>query len=204
MCGCGGNPVHHDSSQSVLHRSDTRRVWAGRLSVTIAILFVIIGAGRFITDTLHEFDPDYWRALEGTPFRYMVRAPSDGTVPGYLNAQFFKIFSVPAGLALVWLCFRFGSGTLDQKAENFRDLANRGTWILSYLAGFTLIELEKSYHFLHMSAMLVAGEQGWVNHIVHVASAVLAWFLTDQFVFEPLTYAEIVLAREIDSLDPPS
>jgi hypothetical protein len=55
-----------------------------------------------------------------------------------------------------------------------------------------------------MSAVLVAGERGWVNHLVHVASALLAWFLTDQFVFEPLTYGEIVLARELDSLDPQS
>jgi hypothetical protein len=194
--------VPYNSSRSEFHRSDTRRVWAARLSVTVAILLVIIGAFRFATDTLHEFNPNYWRALEGTPFRYLVRAPSDGTMPGDLNAQFFKILSVPAGLSLVWLCFRFGSGTLEQKAENFRDLTGRGIWIFSYLAGFTLIELEKSYHFLHMSAMLVTGERGWVNHVVHVASAVLAWLITDQYAFEPLTHAEIALAREIDSLDP--
>src|SRR5690606_34003929 len=113
--------------------NDTRRVWAGRLSVAVAVTFVIIGALRFATDTLHEFNPDYWRPLIGTPFRYLVRAPSDGTVPGFLNAQFFKILSIPAGLCLVWLGVRFGSGTLAHKAERFRDLAVRGTWALSFL-----------------------------------------------------------------------
>lgn len=183
---------------------DTRRVWAGRLSVAAAVSFVIVGMLRFATDTLHEFNPNYWQALIGTPFRYMVRAPSDGTVPGFLNAQFFKIFSMPAGLCLVWLGVRFGSGSLIEKAERFRDLAVRGTWALSFLAGFTLIELEKTYHFLGMNAVLVIGERAWLNHVVHVASAVLAWALTDALAFEPLTYAEIALEREIDSLEPPA
>ncbi|HLT39531.1 MAG TPA: hypothetical protein VK034_24775 [Enhygromyxa sp.] len=184
--------------------NDTRRVWAGRLSVAVAVTFVIIGALRFATDTLHEFNPDYWRPLIGTPFRYLVRAPSDGTVPGFLNAQFFKILSIPAGLCLVWLGVRFGSGTLAHKAERFRDLAVRGTWALSFLAGFSLIELEKTYHFLGMNAVLVAGERAWLNHVVHVASAVLAWGLTDLLAFEPLTYAEIALERELDALEPPA
>jgi hypothetical protein len=182
--------------------SDTRRVWAGRLSVAVAVSFVIIGVLRFATDTFHEFNHDYWRALSGTPFRYLVRAPSDGTVPGFLNAQFFKVFSMPAGLSLVWLMVRFGSGTLAHKAERFRDLAVRGTWAASFLAGFTLIELEKTYHFLGMNAVLVAGERAWLNHVVHLVSAVLAWGLTDLLAFEPLTYAEIALERELDALEP--
>ncbi|MFO7568066.1 MAG: hypothetical protein R6X02_35820 [Enhygromyxa sp.] len=183
-------------------KSDTRRVWAGRLSVAVAVSFVVIGALRFATDTLHEFNHDYWQALSGTPFRYLVRAPSDGTLAGSLNAQFFKIFSIPAGLCLVWLGVRFGSGTLEDKAERFRDLAVRGTWTFSFLAGFTLIELEKSYHFLGMNAVLVAGERAWLNHVVHLVSAVLAWGLTDLLAFEPLTYAEIALERELDALEP--
>jgi hypothetical protein len=185
-------------------RRDSHRVWAGRISVAVAVLLVIIGALRFATDTLHEFNHDYWRALSGTPFRYLVRAPSDGSVPGLLNAQFFKLFSVPAGLCLVWLGVRFGSGTLADKAERFRDVAVRGTWAASFLAGFTLIELEKSYHFLGMNAVLVAGELAWLNHVVHLASAVLAWGLTDLLAFEPLTYAEIALEREIAALEIPT
>lgn len=188
-------------SKSDTHR-DSLRVWSGRISVAVAVFFVLIGALRFATDTLHEFNHDYWQALTGTPFRYLVRAPSDGTAPGLLNAQFFKIFSMPAGLCLVWLVVRFGSGSLADKLAHFRDLAVRGTWAGSFLAGFTLIELEKSYHFLGMSAVLVAGERAWLNHVVHLGSAVLAWGLTDRLAFEPLTYAEIALERELDAFTP--
>lgn len=183
---------------------DTRRVWAGRLSVAIAVLFVMVGVLRYATDTLHEFNPNYWHALIGTPLRYLVRAPSDGTVPGFLNAQFFKILAMPAGLCLVWLRVRFGSGTLAHRAQRFRDLAVRGTWAASFLVGFSLIELEKTYHFIGMNAVLLAGERAWLNHVVHLVSAVLAWILTDALAFEPLTRAEIMLDREIDALEPPS
>lgn len=183
---------------------DTRRVWAGRLSVAVAVLFVLIGVLRYATDTLHEFNPNYWHALIGTPFRYMVRAPSDGTVPGDLNAQFFKILAMPAGMCLVWLRVRFGAGTLAERAARFRDLAVRGTWAVSFLVGFSLIELEKTHHFLGMNAVLVAGERAWLNHVVHLASAVLAWFLTAALVFEPLTHTEIALERELDELETPS
>src|SRR5690606_20705967 len=120
-------PRSHHPPPLMHQKSDTCCVWAGRLSVAVAVLFVVIGALRFATDTLHEFNHDYWRALSGTPFRYLVRAPSDGTLPGLLNAQFFKVFSMPAGLCLVWLVVRFGSGTLADKSERFRDLAVRGT-----------------------------------------------------------------------------
>lgn len=184
--------------------ADTRRVWAGRLSVAVAVSFVLIGLFRYATDTLHEFDRDYWHALVGTPFRYLVRAPSDGTLAGDINAQLFKTLAMPAGLSLVWLRVRFGSGTLAERAARFRDLAVRGTWAASFLVGFTLIELEKTYHFIGMNAVLVQGERAWLNHVIHLVSAVLAWFLTDQLAFEPLTHAEIALERELDALEPPA
>ena len=129
-------------------------------------------------------------------------APSDGTLVGDLNAQCFKMLAMPAGLSLVWLRVRFGSGSLADRAARFRDLAVRGTWAASFLVGFTLIELEKTYHFIGMNAVLVAGERAWLNHVIHLVSAVLAWFLTDQLAFEPLTHAEIALERELDSLEP--
>ncbi len=182
--------------------ADARRLLAGRLSVAVAAALVLVGALRFLTDTLHELDPDYWRALAGTPARYLVRAPSDGSVWGDLNAQFFKLLSIPTGLALIWLGYRFGSGTLEHKAESFRDPAIRAIWIGSFFAGFTLIELEKQFHFLGMGTVLVAGERPWLNHLTHLVSAALAWFVTGALAFEPLTQAEIDLERELDGLEP--
>ena len=180
--------------------ADARRILAGRLAVGIAAALVVIGALRFVTDTLHELDANYWRALSGTPLRYLVRAPSDGSLLGDLNAQFFKLLSIPTGLALVWLGYRFGSGTLESKAESFRDPVIRAIWIGSFLAGFTLIELEKQFHMLGMGTMLLAGERIWLNHVTHLVSGVIAWFGTGALKFEPLTQAEIDLERELDAL----
>jgi hypothetical protein len=169
--------------------------------VAVAVGLVVIGALRFLTDTLHEFNPNYWQPLAGTPLRYLVRAPSDGTLLGDLNAQFFKLLAIPAGLSLVWLGKRFGSGTLEAKAAEFRDPVIRAVWIASFLAGFTLIELEKQYDLLGMGTVLVAGERPWLNHLTHLASAVLAWFVTGALAFEPLRQAEIDLERELEGLN---
>lgn len=182
---------------------DRRRLLAGRRSVVVAAALVAIGVLRFVTDTLHEVDPNYWRALEGTPLRYLVRAPSDGSVAGLLNAQFFKLLAMPAGLALVWLGFRFGSGTLDDKAERFADPVIRAVWLGSFLAGFTLIELEKQFHMLGMGTMLLEGERPWLNHLTHAVGFALAWWLGSLLRFEPLGQAEIDLERELEALADP-
>ncbi|KIG17657.1 hypothetical protein DB30_02932 [Enhygromyxa salina] len=182
--------------------NDQQKLRAGRLSVGVAALLLTIGALRFATDTLYEFNPDYWRAVDGTPLRYLIRAPSDGTWLGDLNAQFFKLLSIPAGLGLVWLAHRFGSGTLEHKAHSFRDPVIRAVWIGSFLAGFTLIELDKQLSLFGMGSVMVTGESAWLNHLAHLASAGVAWVLTGALRFEPLTQAEIDLQRELDALEP--
>jgi hypothetical protein len=183
-------------------RSDKQRLRAGRWSLAIALGLVAIGVLRFVTDTLHEMNPDYWRAFEGTPLRYLIRAPSDGTWFGRLNAQWFKLLSVPTGIALIWLWARFDSGTWSDKREAWADATMRLVWIGSFVAGFTLIELEKQFHMLGMSTLLVEGERSWLNHVVHGLSAALAWWVAGKLEFEPLRQAEIDLERELDALEP--
>lgn len=179
---------------------DRARLRAGRVSVAVAAALVLIGVLRFATDTLHELDPEYWRALEGGPLRYLVRAPSDGSLAGELNAQFFKLLAMPAGLGLVWLGYRFGSGTLETKAAQFRDPVIRAVWLGSFLAGFTLIELEKQFHMLGMGTMMLEGERAWLNHVIHVVGFGLAWTLGSVLAFEPLRQGELELERELDAL----
>lgn len=183
-------------------RSDAQRLRAGRLSLAVALGLVAIGVLRFVTDTLHEMNPDYWQAFEGTPLRYVIRAPSDGSLLGRLNAQWFKLLSVPSGLALIWLWVRFDSGTWDDMRTSWADATMRMVWIGSFVAGFTLIELEKQFHMLGMSTLLVEGERSGLNHVVHLLSAGLAWWLADRLQFEPLRQAEIDLERELDSMVP--
>lgn len=167
----------------------------------IAVTLVVIGALRFMTDSWHEANPNYWQSLVGTPLRYLVRAPSDGTLAGDLNAQFFKLLSIPSLLCALWLSRRFGSGSLPNKAAEFRDPVVRSVWIGSCLLGFTMIELEKQFHMFGMATMLLEGERSWLNHVTHLVSAVIAWFATGALRFEPLRQSEIDLERELESLD---
>jgi hypothetical protein len=180
--------------------TDRARLRAGRVSVGIAVTLVVIGALRFMTDSLHEANPNYWQALVGTPLRYLVRAPSDGSLAGDLNAQFFKLLSIPSLLCALWLSRRFGSGSLTNKAAEFRDPIVRSVWIGSCLLGFTMIELEKQFHMFGMATLLLEGERSWLNHVTHLVSAVLAWFVTGALRFEPLRQSEIDLERELASL----
>lgn len=151
-----------------------------RTSVLVAATLVLIGAARLMTDTLHEIDAEYWRVAEDSVLRYLIRAPSDGSFAGNLNAQWFKLLSVPAGVSLIFLRNRFGAGDEAQRQDEFRDWAVRGVWIAVFLAGFTFLELQKQFGGLE----LVTGEDPTVNHIAHGLSAVIAWLLSSRFTFK--------------------
>jgi len=140
-----------------------------RTSLYVAGVLVAVGAFRFATDTLYELDSEYWRAIAGSWLRYAVRAPSDGTLAGALNAQWFKLLSVPCGICLIYLRSRLEGGSALTRERHFRDWAVRGVWIGVFVAGFTVIELHKDF---------VAGETPWLNHAAHAVSALLAWMLS--------------------------
>lgn len=148
--------------------------------MAVAATLVVVGLARLVTDTLHEVDGEYWMAAQDSCVRYLIRAPSDGTWAGNLNAQWFKILSIPAGISLIFLRNRFGPGEAATSEEEFRDWAVRGVWIGAFLAGFTFLELQKQFGDL----ALVAGEDARTNHMVHGLSAVLAWTLSGRFTFE--------------------
>ncbi|MGH1346929.1 MAG: hypothetical protein ACRBN8_35500 [Nannocystales bacterium] len=151
-----------------------------RTSVLVAVTLVLIGVARLTTDTLHEFDAEYWRAVQGLWVRYLIRAPSDGSLAGNLNAQWFKVLSIPAGISLIFLRNKFGASNPAAAQEEFRDWAVRGVWIGVFLAGFTFLELQKQFGGL----VLVEGEDAARNHFAHGLSAVLAWVLSGAFTFE--------------------
>jgi hypothetical protein len=160
-----------------LEKGTTRPKLDRRTSLVIATALVLIGFLRFVTDALHERDPDYWMPLAGSWLRYSVRAPSDGTVLGYVNAQWFKLLAIPSGISLIYLRDCFASGAPASNEAAFHDWAVRGVWIVVFLLGFTVIELEKQFSLFHMGTHLVAGEDPVVNHIAHIIGALLAWKL---------------------------
>ena len=153
---------------------------SARTSVVVAATLVVVGLARLVTDTLHEFDAEYWRVAQDSCVRYLIRAPSDGTWAGDLNAQWFKVLSIPAGISLIFLRNRYGSGEAATSEDEFRDWAVRGVWIGAFFVGFTFLELQKQFGDL----VLVAGEDARTNHVVHCLSSVAAWVLSGRFTFE--------------------
>jgi hypothetical protein len=152
-----------------------------RGSLGIATALVLIGFLRFVTDALHERDPDYWMPLAESWLRYVVRAPSDGTVLGTLNAQWFKVLAIPSGISLIYLRDRLAAGTPASNEAAFHDWAVRGVWIAVFLLGFTVIELEKQFSPFGMGTHLVTGEDPLLNHVAHVIGALAAWKLAGAF-----------------------
>lgn len=155
-----------------------------RASLVVALTLAAIGVFRFGTDTLHEWNHDYWRQFDGTPLRYLIRAPSDGTIAGWLNAQWFKILSVPAGISAIYLRERLKAtlrSSEDRDAPDWNMV--RGLWTVLWFLGFTLLEFQKQYQWFGSRTQLVAGEAVWLNHVVHVLSAYLAWRLGAMFTF---------------------
>jgi hypothetical protein len=162
----------------------------GAASVVGAILLVLIGVWRYASDLLgdaHRDDPAYWARIASSPVRYFVRAPSDGTLWGDLNTQWFKVLSIPCAMALVYLWHRRRFGSLREGAFHFRQPWVRGLWIGTFWVAFTLIEVEKRFQlFGTRTAGIHPGETFTLNQVAHLISAALAWVVAASFSFEPV------------------
>lgn len=146
-----------------------------RTSLVIALVLVGVGAFRAVSDTLLELDAHYWTPWTDHWLRYLIRSPSDGTLIGTLNTQWFKTLAIPAGISLIYLRERFAQA--DGGTE-FRDWAVRGVWIGVFAAGFTAIEIEKQFHPWGMRVELLEGEVAALNHLAHALGACIAWKLS--------------------------
>ena len=50
-------------------------------------------------------------------------------------------------------------------------------YVFLLLFAFTLMEIEKATHIFGLRmAGLLAGEQAWLNHLLHLISAFIGWF----------------------------
>lgn len=154
-----------------------------RTSAAVAVILVAVGAFRAVCDTLHELNPNYWTPWAGHWLRYLLRAPTDGTILGMLNTQWFKTLAIPCGISLIYLRDRLVG---PAGAAEFHDWAVRGVWIGVFLAGFTMVELEKQLHLLGMQAALLEGELASLNHVAHGLGAWIAWRLSGCLTFPPL------------------
>ena len=148
-----------------------------RTSLIIAIPLAAFGVLRFISDMLMDASSNWYQMLEGTFLRYLVRAPSDGTFWGGLSVQWVKLLAVPCGISALFLLYRLLSHNLKEADYRWRRTSTRLLYIIGFLVMVTVMEIEKSTHFLGLRmAGQLAGETAWLNHILHLASALMGWF----------------------------
>ncbi len=143
----------------------------------IAILLATFGILRFISDMFTDASSDWYRMLGGTFLRYLVRAPSDGTFWGNFSVQWVKLLAVPCGISVLFILYRFLSHDLKEADYRWRQASTRLIYIIGFLVMVTVMEIEKSTHLfgLRMAGQL-AGETAWLNHTLHLASALMGWF----------------------------
>lgn len=148
-----------------------------RISLVFAILLATFGILRFISDMFLDASSDWYLMLGGTFLRYLVRAPSDGTFWGGLSVQWAKLLAVPCGISVLFILYRFLSHDLKEADYRWRQTSTRLIYVLGFLVMVTIMEIEKSTHFLglRMAGQLV-GETAWLNHVLHLVSAVMGWF----------------------------
>lgn len=148
-----------------------------RTCLFIAIPLATFGLLRFISDMLLDASADWYLMLEGTFLRYLARAPSDGTFLGDLSVQWVKLLSIPCGISVLFLLYRFLSRDQKEADYRWRQVSTRLIYVLGFLVMVTIMEIEKSTHFLGLRmAGQLAGETAWLNHTLHLASAVMGWF----------------------------
>lgn len=145
-------------------------------SFVTAVILAVLGAGRFISDMLTDAFPGWYLKLEGTVLKYLVRAPSDGTFWGDINAQYFKLLAVPCGIAGLYLAHRLLSADLREADRKWHSVGYQAFYVIGLWLTFTIMEVEKSTHLmgLRMAGQLV-GENLWLNQVLHLLSALLGW-----------------------------
>ncbi|MDQ7780209.1 MAG: hypothetical protein RDV41_10965 [Planctomycetota bacterium] len=164
----------------------TPRVRRATACLVVAIFLAAFGVMRYTSDILTDAYPGWHSVVEGTWLRYLMRAPSDGTLWGYVSVQYFKILAVPCGISGVFVLYRLFAHDLAETDRHWRLPEIRALYVLALLFAFTLMEFEKATHFIGLRmAGLLAGERAWVNHVLHVASAAMGWLYMRWLIFVP-------------------
>ena len=159
----------------------TRRAPAPPPPVThlvFALVLGLVGLLRYGSDIVSDVNPGWWESLDGTPFRYLVRAPSDGSLAGTLNVQFFKVLAIPAGIAWLYVFHRLAASDRRQAQRTWQSTSTRAIYLGCLMLAVTIMEVEKATHIFGLTmAGLLPGEKAWVNHLLHVGSAGLGFLL---------------------------
>ncbi|MBI4833279.1 MAG: hypothetical protein HY811_00440 [Planctomycetes bacterium] len=157
-----------------------------RLSLITASILASFGVLRFASDMLTDGSPGWHSMLGETIFRYLARAPSDGTLLGDLSVQYVKLLSIPCAIAGFFILYRLIYSDRREADIRWHKHSTRMIYIGILLAAFTVMEIEKATHAMGLRmAGLLAGEKTWLNHTLHIASALAGWFYMKWLVFIP-------------------
>jgi hypothetical protein len=153
-------------------------VWrTPRRCLAVAVPLAAIGLLRFGTDLLTDAAPGWWDRVDPSWLRYLGRAPSDGSVWSLLSVQWFKVVSIPCGVSVAFLLHRLFSHSPSDAQQAWSTLTRRRIYIGALLSCVTLMEIEKATHVMGLRmAGLLEGESAWLNHALHLASAVAGWY----------------------------
>jgi hypothetical protein len=160
-----------------------------RLSLISAAVLASFGVLRFASDMLTDGSPGWHSVLGGTIFRYLARAPSDGTLLGDLSIQYVKLISIPCAIAGFFIIYHLTYSDRREADIHWYKFSTRLIYIGMFLMAFTVMEIEKATHVLGLRmAGLLAGEEAWLNHLLHIASALTGWFYMKWLAFIPRKY----------------
>lgn len=149
-----------------------------RASFVVAGGLAFVGAARYASDLLTDRDPAWSEGLAGTPLRYLVRAPSDGSFLGDLNVQWFKLLAIPCCVAGLYVIKRLLSRDLKTTQRVWSLPLYRNLFLALFALMCLVMELEKSFHWMGLKmAGQLAGERAWQNHLIHAASLACGWRL---------------------------
>ena len=90
------------------------------------------------------------------------------------------------GIAGLFLLKRLFSSDIKVTNYNWHQKEIRMLYVGMLFVAFTLMEIEKATHFFGLQmAGLLTGEQAWLNHALHVVSAVIGWYYMRWLSFIP-------------------
>lgn len=161
------------ANTSMETRDPSRRSWTMLLAAALAF----IGILRFASDLVTDADPTWVWMLGDGPLRLLART-TDGSLAGNLNVQYFKVMAVPCGLAVLFLLNGGLTGGVAAAEQRWAQPRFRLACIGALSVVCALCEVEKATHLLGLPTGLAEGEAAWLNHVVHLVGAGLAWPLS--------------------------
>ena len=154
-------------------RIKVARNLASTASLTSSLLLGWVATVRVISERNEGF-------FNGTPFAWIQRIPFNGSLWSYLSVQWFKVLYFPAVASFIYVVIALFTlfnlpisvGTLTVRNGNYCF-----HWRTIQRCALLTFALSVAIEIMKQRGMgrleLLAGENSYVNHLVHAVSAIL-------------------------------